>query len=175
MNENKIDLDDVLERARNLDDKAMTELYQFYYPKIVKFIYYRARANDAEDLAGEVFLKVIKSIKNQHGNFEAWLYRIARNVIIDKGRYMSSRPETELNNEFAQHIEDTESVHDAIDAKLDIHHALSQVNDEQREFLIFKFIQGLNNKEIAVITEKSIGALRAIQFRALKALNGVIL
>ena len=87
---------------------------------------------------------------------------------------MSSRPETELNDEFATHIEDTTSVHAVIEAKLDIHHALSQVNDEQREFLIFKFIQGLDNKEIAIITEKSIGALRAIQFRALKALNGVI-
>ncbi|MCF6174704.1 MAG: RNA polymerase sigma factor [Victivallaceae bacterium] len=171
---NEFDLDNVLERARTLDDEAMTELYQFYYPKIVKFIYYRARPNDAEDLAGEVFLKVIRSIKNQRGNFEAWLYRIARNVIIDKGRYMNSRPETELNGEFAEQIEDTTRVHASIDAKLDIHHALSQVNDEQREFLIFKFIQGLNNKEIAMITDKSIGALRAIQFRALKALNGAL-
>jgi len=171
---NEFDLDNIVERARNLDNVAITELYQFYYPKIVKFIYYRTRANDAEDLAGEVFLKVIKSIKNQHGNFEAWLYKIARNVIIDKGRYMSSRPETELNDEFAEHIEDNSSVHRTIDAKFDIHHALQQVNDEQREFLILKFIQGLNNKEIAEITNKSIGALRAIQFRALKALNGVI-
>ncbi len=167
----EFDIDSVLVKARELDEHAMTELYQYYHPKILKFIHYRVSPGKAEDLTSDVFVKVIRSIKKQNGNFEAWLYKIARNVIIDKARYSNSRPEVELNQEYAEHIEDTKNVHSHVDATLDIQQALAKVNDEQREFLTLKFIQGLNNKEISELTGKSVGALRTMQFRALEALS----
>lgn len=167
----EFDIDSVLAKARKLDEQVMAELYEHYHPKILKFIYYRVGPDKAEDLTSDVFIKVLRSIAKQNGNFDAWLYKIARNVIIDKARYANSRPEVELNQEYAEHIEDAKNVHLRIDAELDIQQALIKVNDEQREFLTLKFIQGLNNKEISAITGKSVGALRIMQFRALKALS----
>lgn len=169
----EFDIDKVLVKARELDEQAMAELYQYYHPKILKFMYYRVSPGKAEDLTSDVFVKVIRSISRQHGNFAAWLYRIARNVIVDSLRYSSRRPEVELNQEYAEHIEDTENVHSRIDAEMDIQQALAKLNDQQREFLSLKFIQGLNNKEISEITGKSVGALRIMQLRALEALNRV--
>ena len=168
-----IDLERILPKARALDDQALSELYTHYHPKIVKFIYYRTNPKYAEDLASDVFVKVIRSIPKQHGNFDAWIYRIARNVIIDKGRHLNSRPEAELTQEYAENVEDHKKQQDSVNSAMDIHHALEQLNDEQREFLTLKFIQGLDNNDIADITGKKVGALRAMQFRALKALKDI--
>ena len=169
----EIDLESVLPKARLLDDQALSELYKHYYPKIVKFIYYRTAPKYAEDLASDVFVKVIRSIPKQSGNFDAWIYRIARNVMIDKGRHVNSRPEVELSQEYAENVEDVRKQQESVNDAMDIHHALEQLNDEQREFLTLKFIQGLDNKDIADITGKEIGALRAMQFRALKSLKNI--
>lgn len=167
----EFDINNLIKKARELDEYALTELYGHYYPKILKFIHYRVHPAKAEDLTSDVFVKVLRSINKQKGNFEAWLYKIARNVIIDKARYSNSRPEVELNQEYSEHIKDAKSVHARIDMEMDIQQALLNVNDEQREFLTLKFIQGLSNKEISEITGQNIGALRAMQFRALKALS----
>ena len=165
------ELSDIIEKAKNCDEQALTKLYKLYYPKLVKYMYYRVPLGDAEDLASNVFVKVLKALGRQSGNFEAWLYRIAKNVIVDSFRYKAGHPVTELEKEDAEKIIETGDVHQKINNSIDIQYALSKLNDEQREFLILKFIQGLDNKAIAKITGKSIGALRALQFRALKAIT----
>lgn len=169
----EFDIDKVIEKARLLDDGAMASIYRHYHPKILKFIYYRAKAENVEDLACDVFVKVLRSIGTQKGNFEAWLYKIARNVIIDKARYAGSRPEVPLDPEYAESVPDDNDVNSAIDGAMDIQYALSTLSDEYREFLVLKFIQGLDNKEISEITGKSVGSLRVLQCRALKTMSEV--
>jgi RNA polymerase sigma-70 factor, ECF subfamily len=167
-------LDKILVRARKLDQEAMAALCGHYYSKILKFMYYRTSVGNAEDLTGEVFLKVMRSISSQNGNFEAWIYRIARNVIIDRARYSKARPEVAITDENEKTMTTGRDGTEKIDAAMDIKYALAQVNDEQRELLSLKFIQGLSNDEISEITGKSTGAIRAMQFRALAALREVM-
>ncbi len=164
---------DVIEKAKKLDETALSELYRYYQPKVLKFIYYRVGAERAEDLTSDVFVKVIRSIARQSGNFEAWLYKIARNIIIDNSRYRGSRPETTVEQEYLNQMHDSRNDHSRIDAEMDISALLPKLKDDYREFLVLKFIQGLSNKEISEITGKTVGALRVLQFRALKELNGV--
>ena len=171
MREETFDIDEIIEKARECDDKALSALYRHYYSKVLKFMHYRAGSEKAEDLTSEVFLKVLRSIDRQTGNFEAWLYKIARNVIIDKARYAGSRPEVPMEEHIMENISEKNGVHKKINNDMDIQYALSKVNDDHREFLILKFIQGLDNKKISEITGKSIGALRALQFRALKSIS----
>ncbi|MFA7230544.1 MAG: RNA polymerase sigma factor [Victivallaceae bacterium] len=169
-----IDLEKTLQAARCLNAKAMATLCEYYYYKILKFMYYRVGQNDAEDITSEVFMKVMRSIESQSGNFEAWLYRIARNTIIDKARYRNARPEIELKLEYDEDIDENKNMEKQIGSMLDVEFALGKINDEYRELLVMKFIQGLSNDEIAEITGRSQGAIRIMQFRALKSMRAVL-
>lgn len=162
---------ELLEKARARDPEALAELCTFYYPRILKFMRYRVGPSDADDLASEVFVKVMRSIDQQTGRFEPWLYQLARNIIIDRVRYQRVRPETE----FAETMQQTQSneppSNDAAAAHVDIEGALAQMNDEHRELLTLKFVQGMSNQEIGEVTGQNLNAIRVMQFRALKAMR----
>ncbi|MDF3129435.1 RNA polymerase sigma factor [Kiritimatiellaeota bacterium B1221] len=171
---NQETLDKWLKSARRMDSQALSKLCAHYYPKILRFMRYRVGSNLAEDLTGEVIVKIMRSIENQSGRFEPWLYRMARNVIIDHVRYRSVRPETELSEEMSNNLINEKSPDTAVSHHMDIQTALEQVSDEHREFLSLKFIQGLDNHEISEITGQNLNAIRAMQFRALKAMRDVL-
>ena len=164
----------LLERARAQEPDALTELCAAYYPKILRFMRYRVGPNEADDLAGEVFVKVMRSIGSQTGSFEAWLYRLARNVIIDRVRYHQARPETELSDAMTETMANGKNGHAASTAHMDMENALAMMNEEHRELLTLKFVQGLTNEEIGEITGQKVSAIRAMQFRALKAMRAVL-
>lgn len=167
-------LSSLLERARAQEPDALTELCAAYYPKILRFMRYRVGPNEADDLAGEVFVKVMRSIGSQTGSFDAWLYRLARNVIIDRVRYRQARPETELSDAMTETMANGKNGHAASTAHMDTESALAMMNEEHRELLTLKFVQGLTNEEIGEITGKKASAIRAMQFRALKAMRAVL-
>ena len=167
-------LSNLLERARVQEPDALAELCAVYYPKILKFMRYRVGPNEADDLAGEVFVKVMRSIGSQTGSFDAWLYRLARNVIIDRVRYHQARPETELSDIMTETVANGKNIHAASTAHMDIESALAMMNEEHRELLTLKFVQGLTNEEIGEITGQNVSAIRAMQFRALKAMRAVL-
>ena len=125
-------------------------------------------------MAGEVFVKVMRSIGSQTGSFDAWLYRLARNVIIDRVRYHQARPETELSDIMTETVANGKNIHAASTAHMDIESALAMMNEEHRELLTLKFVQGLTNEEIGEITGQNVSAIRAMQFRALKAMRAVL-
>lgn len=82
--EKSYNLEEILKKARKLDEEALGVLTREYYPRIFRFFYYRTKTKeDAEDLTSEVFVKVVGAIRKQKGNFEAWLFKIARNLLID--------------------------------------------------------------------------------------------
>jgi len=162
---------DLLDRARAMELDALTELCTAYYPKILKFMRYRVGQDEADDLAGEVFVKVMRSIGHQTGSFEAWLYRVARNVIIDWFRYRKSRPETELSDAIMKTTVNGKNGLAASTARIDVEMALAMMSEEHRELLTLKFVQGLTNEEIGEITGQNVSAIRGMQFRALQAMR----
>lgn len=164
----------LLQRARKHDPDALAELCAAYYPKMLKFMRYRVGPGEADDLTGEVFVKVMRSIGSQTGSFDAWLYRVARNVIVDRVRYHQARPETELTDTMAETLTNGKETHAAADTRMDVDTALAAMNDEHRELLTLKFVQGMSNEEISEITGQNLNAIRAMQFRALKAMRTVL-
>jgi RNA polymerase sigma-70 factor (ECF subfamily) len=161
----------LLEKARGRDPEALAKLYTRYYPKVLKFIHYRMGAQEAEDIAGEVFVKLMRSIDRQVGRFEPWLFRLARNAIIDRVRYQKVRPEDSLEQS-EQEFADAKS--ETVGAKLDVEQALSLVGEEYRELLVLRFIQGMTAAEIGEITGQTPGAVRGMLFRALSKLKSVL-
>jgi len=168
------EVEQALPAARDGDPQALARLCTAYYPRVLRYMRYRVGATEAQDLTNEVFLRVVRGIRKQRGSFEAWLYTIARHVVIDHKRRHKAQPEVS-----GQMTETASSLvgggeKDILARRLDLEEALTRLTDAQREFLTLKFIQGLSNADITTLMNKQPGALRVLQFRALAALRKIL-
>jgi len=165
----------LLRKARGGDAESLATLCGVFYPKVLRYMHYRVDPASAEDLAGEVFLRVLGHIGQQKGSFVAWLYRIAANVVADHGRARKRRRESRMDQWIAQTVTDGgDSPAEVVGRRMDIRRALARLTEEQRELVTLKFIQGLSNREVAEITGRKRGAVRSLQFRALSTLRQLL-
>jgi len=169
--------EEVLENARRLEKSALSTLVKESYPFVFRYFYYRSiRREDAEDLTSEVFVRVVNSIKGQKGYFPAWLISIARNLLTDYYRKRGKLRETsleEIQEPFSDSDKNTKDTKDTLHPD-DLRKMLDLLTDEQKEVITLKFIEDNTNEEIARIMNKSIGAIKALQFRALTALREIL-
>ena len=168
------EVDSLLKKVRQGDAEAFAALYEHFYPQVLKYMYYRVDAVSAEDLTGEVFLRVLRHIGEQKGLFVAWLYRIAANVVTDYARMGKIRREGSIDEQLTQSIVNGKNPADVVGGQIDIYNAIVRLTNDQRELVTLKFIQGLSNADIAEITGRSEGAIRGLQFRALSALRLIL-
>ena len=166
--------EEVLEKAKRLEESALSTLVKKSYPFIFRYFYYRSvTREDAEDLTSEVFVRVVNSIKSQKGYFPAWLISIARNLLTDYYRKRGKSRETSLGEIEEPFSNSIENKRDVLQSKR-IEKMLNLLTDEQKEVIILKFIEGNTNEEIAKIMNKSVGAIKGLQFRALSALRVIL-
>jgi RNA polymerase sigma-70 factor (ECF subfamily) len=164
-------------RASGHDQLAFAELYNAYVDKIYKYIYYRVgNASDAEDLCEQVFLKAWEAIGRYTWcgyPFSSWLYRLAHNLVVD--HYRTRRDTMPLNDAAAgAGADDAESLlHRTLQAA-ELWDALYRLTDEQRQVIALKFIEGFDNADIARMMGKKEGAIRALQYRALRSLQNIL-
>ncbi len=144
-------------------------------PKIYQYVFYRVNGReDAEDLMNEICLRVINSIRNQQGSFTAWIFRIASNMVTDYYRRRAVRRNVELRENTIEAVEDKSNMPDKLLIQEEVKQALLHLTEEQQQVIILKFIEGYENDEIAVMLGKSVGAIRALQFRALTSLRNLL-
>ncbi len=163
------------ERAAKRDRKAFGVLYERYVDKIYRYVYYKSgrRADEAEDLTAQIFLKAWEAIETYHWEgypFSTWLYRIAHNYVID---YYRTHRET-LELDVARAKESDADPHEAALRTLtsdQIHAALQYLTDDQQQVIILRFLEGYSTEETAQIMGKGPDAVRALQHRALHALR----
>ncbi len=98
------DVGSLLKKVRKGDAEALVVLCEYFYPQVLKYMYYRVGEVSAEDLTGEVFLRVLRHIGEQSGLFVAWLYRIAANVVTDYARMGKIRREGSIDEQLTQSI-----------------------------------------------------------------------
>jgi RNA polymerase sigma-70 factor, ECF subfamily len=161
------------------DPNAFGELYDCFVERVYRYLYFRTGSHpEAEDLTEQVFLKAWEAIGRYRWRgrpFVAWLYRLAHNSHIDHVR--SQRPTTSLNSddrpiELASRAAAVE-LDRALDADL-LTHALGELTVDQQQVIVMKFIDGLDNEQIAQCMDKREGAIRALQMRALLSLRRVL-
>ncbi len=163
--------EEILDKARHYEESSLATITRVYYPKILHYFYYRSKSReDTEDLTVEVFIRLVKAINRQTGNFEAWLYRIARNLLTDYYRKTGKVKEISLEGSQLQFRDEKEDGKEKFNAA-DIRTMVNTLNEDQKQVIIMKFVENNTNEEIAAIMNKSIGAVKALQFRAILALK----
>jgi len=172
-------------RRNHLDEKCDSEtktmesvianLFEEYYDKVVRYIYVRINDQpEAEDLAGEVFVKALKSMSFYRGSavqLRFWIFKIARNLVIDHYRKMGKRKTVNLDE---VEISDNSSVEELAERRLQIGElskAMKQLTEAQQEVISLRFFAGLSSSETAQIMGKSSGAVREMQCDAIQRLR----
>jgi len=171
----------LIEKAKNGDVNAFGELYERNAASVFRFIYSQTMHRlDAEDLTADVFFRAWQSIsryRDQGFSFSPYLFRIARNAVIDSRRKrtltkdisedemmkvpdkMASDPSTLLTSK-VQHNE--------------LVGIMNQLREDYRTVLILRFFNDLNPEEISEVMGRSVGAVRVLQHRALASLRKLI-
>ncbi len=167
-----------LERARQLDGDAWSQIYDQFYPRVYAFLLTRVRDGMlAEDLAADVFvnaLRAINSYEERGLGLATWLFRIAQNRLTDHLRRSAARPSDSLDA-LEEHEQPSDSASapsgDEHSARLDLHSALMRLSPEQRQIVHLRFVEGLTSLQVASILGKTEAAVKIAQHRALKALK----
>ncbi|OGG41319.1 MAG: hypothetical protein A3D64_03205 [Candidatus Wildermuthbacteria bacterium RIFCSPHIGHO2_02_FULL_49_9] len=168
--------EELVQKAKKGDAQAFGKLYDLHMPAIYRFALVKvSNKTDAEDITHQVFLKAWKHIeeyKFQGFPFTSWLYRIAQNAIIDFYRTSRTHQDIDALPEIAlsSHLGLDDRVDKAVQVQL-VMSAISRLDETGQNVLLMKFVNELSNKEIAEALEKSEGAIRVIQHRALKQLK----
>jgi RNA polymerase sigma-70 factor (ECF subfamily) len=166
-------------RASGGDVGAFGRLYDRHVDAIYRYVYYRVRDDaEAEDLTSDVFMRALKAISRYEPRqaFLAWLYRIARNAVIDRARRGGRQVSFEdaLEHPSAdQIIEPDDEILSRSDSD-SLRKALGQLTPLQQEVIVLRFLEGYSTQEIARIVGKREGTVRGIQFRAIGALRQLI-
>ena len=182
MKQGKIQEKILLLKVQNQDERAFSAIYDLYINKIYRYIYFKVASElDAEDLASNVFLKMWSYINSEKAekinNLNAFLYKIARNLVID---YYRTKNEEVLTNdsEILLQIEDVNSnLGEQIEINSEfeqVYRLLPKLKKEYQEIIILKYVEELNTKEIANVLNKNHGAVRIMLHRALNALKNIV-
>ena len=163
----------LVEQFQSGNISAFDVLFERHYQRIYDYAFYLTRhVEDSYDITQEVFFRAYRSLDRFRGNssFFTWLYRIARNACTDHYRRRSSRPTVELTDEMLnqESIATMRQPERRPDSALlgkeleeQIRSAVSQLPEKQREVFALRHFEGLSLQEIADITERSIGTVKA--------------
>ena len=164
----------LVNQAKSGNPEAFARLYDAYVERVSRYIYFRVSGDcDMEDLVSQVFLKAWENLdRYQAGTspFIAWLYTIARNLVIDHYRTKKNTLPLEEATAFPSDLElpdETAEMKFSLEAMRD---ALQVLSKDQQQALILKYIAGLPNDSIAKILSKQEGTVRGLQMRGLQTL-----
>lgn len=169
-----LDQKELIQRANTFDKEALAAIFDIFYEPIYHYIYRYVRDDrSAEDLASEVFRRLLESLNTRHGPkilLKAWLYKTAHHLIFENGR--PNKPQSldfsedayEDDNEVGQQVEDSLR-------KQVLLQALRQLTDKQQEVIVLRFIQGLRLEEVAYTLNMTVGTVKSLQHRGLQSMR----
>jgi len=172
----------LVQRAQGGDAEAFGLLYDRYVDQVYRYIAYRVASTQvAEDLTSETFLRALRRIESftwQGRDVGAWFVTIARNLVADhykSGRYRLEMTTDDVSETGAPQLIDgpERAVLEAMNNKV-LLEAVKKLNAEQQECVVLRFLQGLSVAETAQIMGKNDGAIKALQYRAIRTLGRLL-
>jgi RNA polymerase sigma-70 factor (ECF subfamily) len=170
---------ELLQQARNFEEQALAEIYDRWSTALYRYAWrLLGEADQAEECVAETFSRFLISLQRGNGpkdHLQAYLYRIAHNWITDHYRHNipMSLP---LNPDMqADAGEDPPQAAEGEFERQSVRAALSFLTPDQRQVIVLKFLEDWDNQEIAVALNRPVGAIKALQHRALDTLRRILL
>ncbi len=166
----------LVERAQAGEREALEDLYLLHFDRIYSYLHMSVgNRHDAEDLTTQTFLKMLESIGRfrwQSAPFSAWLFRIAHNLAMDHFRARRRwQPEEDVPEPAGAEEPSAEAQAMHSIGRESMLRMIESLSPEQQQVLTLKFVFNFSNGEVATILEKSEGAIKSLQHRALASLQ----
>jgi RNA polymerase sigma-70 factor (ECF subfamily) len=153
---------------------ALSELggiYDTHAPRIFRYIYHRLGEQAvAEDLTSEVFVRFLRA-RTTPDNLAAFLFRIAHNLIVD---YLRRNRPVPLSEDVLTEQDDPARLAETKIERARLRRTIARLAPDQQQVIVLKFLEGLSNEEIARVIGKSVGAVKALQYRGLATLRDLL-
>ena len=162
-------------RLDGLDSQAIGAVYDQYFSEVYRFVLYRVGdQNFAEDIASDVFIRLLEAVKNRRGpdsNIKGWLIGTASHAITDHLRKKYRRPEQDIPESLPDLSPGPATEADQREQNRLVRGAYNKLTEEQQEVIALRFGAGHSLEETASRMKKNVNAIKALQFRALSALQ----
>lgn len=165
-----------IEGLKNLDSQVIGAVYDRYFSDVYRFVYYKLNVEQvAEDISSEVFVRLLEAIKKGNGpqtNIKGWLLATASHAVTDHLRRAYRRPTEALSETMPD--ENTSTLTDEVDRRENVdsvRDAYAGLTLDQQNVLALRFGDGYSLEETAKVMKKKVNAVKALQFRALAALQ----
>lgn len=168
----------LVRRAQQQDQEALSQIFETYFDRLYKYVSSRILNRvEAEDVTQQVVLKVLQSLPRYQWRgmpFSAWLFRIARNMVIDYYRVRGKVKNVPLEAALCQNGDDPVKMAEQSLTLEEVHQAMSKLSESQQEVLRLRFAGELSVSEVAGVMGKSQGAVKALQHSAVVALRRIV-
>ena len=164
-----------MDGLRKLDSQTLGKIYDQYFPIVYRYVRYRI--NDdvvAEDISSDVFMRLLEAVKKGQGpqsNLKGWLIATASHAANDHLRRQYRRPTEALSESMPDGDVSVQAQVDSKEQVRAVQLAYAQLTLEQQHVLALRFGLGYSLEETADQLKKNANAIKALQFRALTALQ----
>jgi RNA polymerase sigma-70 factor (ECF subfamily) len=164
--------------TRKQNEARLAGLFNEYYDKIARYAFIRVRnRTEAEDIAAEVFLKALHSLdsyKQQGVPMQAWLFKIAHNLVVDHFRKTAKTKTVPVDSVQIESTTDPVRTAETNIELARVDKAMEQLTPAQREVVRLRFFGGFTSKEVGQILNKGDGAVREMQRAATQSLRNLL-
>ncbi|HJR45825.1 MAG TPA: sigma-70 family RNA polymerase sigma factor [Actinomycetota bacterium] len=162
-------------RAARGDEESAALLFDHYHPRLYRYALARVGSSqDAEDVAAETFARVLRDLDRfrwRGAGFDAWLFRIAHNLVMDHFRRSGRESLDEDMDTQELDLRTPEGAFLQDELAREVQDMLSHLTHDQRDVIALRFAGGLDTHETAAALGKKVNAVRQLQFRALETLR----
>ncbi len=167
--------DQALQGLRTDDSQVIGAIYDRYFPEVFRYVRYRLNdPHAAEDIASEVFVRLLEAVRKHRGpetNLRSWLISTAAHIVTDHMRRSYRRPTEALPEDVVDGSPAPTDEYERREQNRRFQVAYSGLTAEQQHVLALRFGQGYSLEETASVMQKNVNAVKALQFRALNALQ----
>lgn len=169
----------LVESAKNGSQRALSELYEHFFPKVYRYVAARlGNTEDAEDVTEEIFLRVVHNIQSFNWRglpFGAWVFRIARNEVVSHVRREKNRStNAELTETIPDHGADHATAIEFQFTMQSVRLATEKLPEAQRQVIALRFGAGLSVAETARALSKTENNVKVLQHKAIAKLQQLV-